>query len=198
MKGAAVDKKNSYGWTPVMQASRHGHANIISLILQHQIDINATTAYGVTALTLAARGGHLQVVRLLVEAGIDINGSSSCEYTPLMAAAQHGHDTVVRLLLDRGCDVNYRTPSTGITPLMLAALNGHMTTAQILIERGGDPNLSNVLEHTALAIAASRGKREVRGFLERKTTNKTIIGELYKCPIFNACMNSCIQSLLHA
>ena len=179
MKGAAVDKRNTYGWTPVMQASRHGHTNIISLILQHQIDINATTSFGVTALTLAARGGHLQVVRLLVEAGIDINGANSCEFTPLMAAAQHGHDTIVRLLMDRGCDVNYRTPSTGISPLMLAALNGHMTTAQILIERGGDPNLSNVLEHTALAIAARRGKREVSGFLERKTTNKTIIGKFY-------------------
>ncbi|XP_053402711.1 ankyrin repeat and SAM domain-containing protein 6-like [Mercenaria mercenaria] len=174
MRGAAVDKTNLYGWTPVMQAARHGHANIVSLLLQHQVDINATNSFGASALTLAARGGHLQVVRLLVEAGIDINGSSQCEYTPLMTAAQQGHDAVLRLLLDRGCDVNYRTPSTGITPLMLASLNGHMTTAQILIERGGDPNITTVLDHTALAIAAIRGKREVRGFLERKTTNKPI------------------------
>lgn len=177
MRGAAVDKVNLYGWTPVMQAARHGHANIVSLLLQHQLDINATNSFGASALTLAARGGHLQVVRLLVEAGGDINGSSQCEYTPLMTAAQHGHDAVLRLLLDRGCDVNYRTPSTGITPLMLASLNGHMTTAQILIERGGDPNLINVLDHTALAVAAIRGKREVRGFLDRKTTNKPVIGK---------------------
>ncbi|XP_052232816.1 ankyrin repeat and SAM domain-containing protein 6-like [Dreissena polymorpha] len=176
MRGAAVDKKNLYGWTPVMQAARHGHNNIIALILQHQVDMNATNAYGMTALTLAAKGGHLQVVRLLVEGGADINTQgNACEYTPLMVAAQNGHDAVLRLLLDRGCDVNYKTASTGLTPLMLASLNGHMTTAQILIERGGDPNLCNVLQHTALAVAAMRGKREVRGFLERKTTNKTIV-----------------------
>ncbi|XP_060596303.1 ankyrin repeat and SAM domain-containing protein 6-like, partial [Ruditapes philippinarum] len=175
MRGASVDKTNLYGWTPVMQAARHGHANIVSLLLQHPVDINATNSFGASALMLAARGGHLQVAKLLVEAGIDINGSSQCEYTPLMTAAQQGHDAVLRLLLDRGSDVNYRTPSTGVTPLMLASLNGHMTTAQILIERGGDPNIINGLDHTALTIAAIRGKREVRGFLERKTTNKPII-----------------------
>ena len=175
MKGAAVDKCNLYGWNPVMQAARYGHHSIISLILQHNVDVNAKTRLGATALTLAARGGHLQVVKLLLEEGIDLNISAgSCEYTPLFAAAQHGHDAVVRLLLDRGCDVNYRTQSTGCTPLMLASLNGHMTTAQILIERGGDPNLTNVMQKTALAIAQIRGKREVRGFLDRKTTNKPI------------------------
>ncbi|KAL4234976.1 Ankyrin repeat and SAM domain-containing protein 6 [Mactra antiquata] len=196
MRGAALDKNNLYGWTPVMHAARHGHANIVSLLLQHQVDINATNSFGASALTLAARGGHLQVVRLLVEAGIDLNNGSGsqCEYTPLMTAAQHGHDAVLRLLLDRGCDVNYRTQSTGITPLMLASLNGHMTTAQILIERGGDPNLTNVLDHTALAVSAIRGKREVRGFLERKTTNKPVIEpENRKPDIIDAAKNGDIQ-----
>lgn len=196
MRGAAVDKVNLYGWSPVMQAARHGHANIVTLLLQHQVDINATNSFGASSLTLAARGGHLQVVRLLVEAGADINGSSQCEYTPLMTAAQQGHDAVLRLLLDRGCEVNYRTPSTGITPLMLASLNGHMTTAQILIERGGDPNLINVLDHTALAIAAIRGKREVRGFLDRKTTNKPIIVPENKKPdILEAAKQGDIQRI---
>ena len=181
MRGAALDKCNLFGWTPLMQAARHGHANIVSLLLQHQVDINAKNRYGCSALTLAARGGHHQVARILVESGIDLNASDSlCEFTPLLAAAQHGHDAVLRLLLDRGCSVNYRTPSTGITPLMLASLNGHMTTAQILIEMGGDPNFTNVNTKTALDIASIRGKREVRGFLDRKTTNKPIQG---KCSI---------------
>jgi len=185
MRGAAVDNKNVYGWTPVMQAARYGHANIINLILQHQVDLNGTNAYGMTALGVAARGGHLAVVRLLVEAGADMAAPGGpCEFTPVMVAALHGHDAVLRLFLDRGSDVNQRTSSTGITPLMLASLNGHMTTAQILIERGGDPNLANVLEHTALAVAAIRGKREVRGFLERKTTNKTIVGKLARFLLF--------------
>ncbi|XP_076469827.1 ankyrin repeat and SAM domain-containing protein 6-like isoform X3 [Babylonia areolata] len=173
MRGAGLDKRNVFGWTPLLQASRYGHSNVVALLIQHQADIQAKNRYGASALTLAARGGHIQTVKLLVESGVDLNGASEgCEFTPLLAAALHGHDAVLRFLLDRGCDMNFCTPTSGLTPLMLAALNGHMTTAQILIEKGGDPNVVNVGDKTALGIATVRGKREVRGYLDRKTTNK--------------------------
>ena len=152
---------------------RYGHTNIVALLSQHQADINAKTRYGASALTLAAKGGHVQTVKLLLDSGVDLNCvGDGCEFSPLMVAAQHGHDTVLRVLLDRGGDVNFYTPSTGLTPLMTAALNGHMTTAQIIIERGGDPNVMDVCENTALEIATLRDKREVSGYLDRKTTNK--------------------------
>ncbi|CAH1779098.1 unnamed protein product [Owenia fusiformis] len=173
-RGAALDKSNTFGWTALMQASRHGHTNIIALLLQHQADIYARNRLGANALTLAARGGHLQTVKFLVEAGLDISncGAATCEVSALMVTTQNGHDAVVRYLLDRGSDVNYRMPSIGLNALMVAALNGHMTTAQILIEGGADPNLTNINNATALAIATKRGKREVKGYLDRKTTNK--------------------------
>ena len=181
MRGAALDKSNAFGWTPLMHASRHGHVSVVALLLQNKADINAQNRLGASALTLAARGGHLQTCKGLIEGGIDLSpnsgiGLTTCEFTPLMAAAQMGHDMVVRYLLDRGFDLNYRTPSTGINSLMLAALNGHMTTSQIFIERGVDPNLTNVNNHTPLEIATIRGKREVSGYLERKTTNKPKLG----------------------
>ena len=165
---------------------------MVALLIQHQADIHAKNRYGASALTLAARGGHIQTVKLLVESGIELNcASEGCEFTPLLAAALHGHDAVLRFLLDRGCDVNFRTPTSGLTPLMLAALNGQMTTAQILIEKGGDPNVENVGDKTALGIATVRGKREVRGYLDRKTTNKPKVckyqffyGHLYICTKF--------------
>ncbi|XP_064641008.1 ankyrin repeat and SAM domain-containing protein 6-like isoform X2 [Lineus longissimus] len=173
MRGAALDKSNSFSWTPLMQAARYGHTHVVALLLQNKADLHARNKLNASALTLAARGGHLAMVRMLVESGIDLNSCGTyCEYTPLMAAAQHGHDTVVRFLMDRGSDVNYRTPSTGLSALMLAALNGHMTTAQILVERGGDPNLTNANDKTALEVAIARGMREVRGYLDRKTTRR--------------------------
>ena len=88
-----------------------------------------------------------------------------------MCAAQHGHDDVVRYLMDNRADVKYRAPSTGINALMLAALNGHMTTAQMLVERGADPDHTDINGNTPLSIAISNDKREVRGYLERKTRN---------------------------
>ena len=67
--------------------------------------------------------------------------------------------------------------STFMTPLMCAAINGHMTTAQNLMERGCDPNLSDCNDKTALQLAQERGKREVIGFLDRKTSNKLSVGK---------------------
>ena len=182
MRGATLDMANAYGWTPLLHAARHGHPGVVSLLLQHQADINARNRLGASAVVLAARGGHLQTVKLLTEAGIDLTPTtgicgSTCEFTPLQAAAHHGHDTVVRFLLDRGYDVNYRTPSTGVSSLMLAALNGHMTTSQILVETGANPNNTNVNEHTPLDIASISGKREVKGYLDRKTSNKPRLGK---------------------
>lgn len=176
MRGAALNKANSYGWTPLMHASRNGHPIIVATLLQQrQADINAVTGLGASALTFAARGGHIQVVRQLVEAGIELTlsgGANECDFTPLLAAALYGHDAVLRFLLDRGCDVNFRTSTSGLTPLMVAALNGHMKTAQILVERGADPNVTNADNRTALDIATMRMKREVAAYLDRKTTNK--------------------------
>jgi ankyrin repeat protein len=177
MRGATLDLANSMGWTPLLLASRHGHVNVVSLLLQNRADINAETKLGANALTLASRGGHLQICKLLIESGIDLSpstaiGTATCEFTALMAAAHHGHDTVVRYLIDHRFDVNYRTPSIGMNALMLAALNGHLATSQILIERGADPNLTNVNNATPFQISTISKKRELAGYLERKTTNK--------------------------
>ena len=70
-----------------------------------------------------------------------------------------------------------RTPSSGVNALMLAALNGHMATTQILLERGADPNLTNCNSATPLLVAEMSRKREVKGYLERKTSNKPKRGD---------------------
>uniref|UniRef100_A0A3B4X3Z2 Ankyrin repeat and SAM domain-containing protein 6-like n=1 Tax=Seriola lalandi dorsalis TaxID=1841481 RepID=A0A3B4X3Z2_SERLL len=54
-KGASVDSRNNYGWTPLMQAARW--------------EINGRNRLGASVLTMAARGGHTHVVKLLLESG---------------------------------------------------------------------------------------------------------------------------------
>jgi len=97
-----------------------------------------------------------------------------------------------------GWDINQRMQSTFMTPLMCAAINGHMTTSQKLMERGCDPNLTDVNDKTALLLASERGKREVVGFLDRKTSgNLTLVQEEEsKLDIIEATKNGKIDSLL--
>lgn len=44
--------------------------------------------------------------------------------------------------------------------------------ARLLVNKGANPNLKNKLGKTALEIATDCEKREVRGYLDRKTSVK--------------------------
>ena len=186
MRGAALDRQNIYGWTALMQAASHGHADIVKLLLQNKANPNLTSKLGASALTVAAHHGHTSIVRILLDVpGIDLNEDMTSPadavhqaFTPLMAAVLKGNDIVVRLLLDKGATSYNQDPHTGWTPLMMAALAGHMTTAQLLLDRGGNPNKTNVLDRTALEIATLAGQREVREYLDRKTTRRPKIGKI--------------------
>ena len=59
--GASLDRTNLYGWTPLMQAARYGHEDVVLHLLNNKAKITATTPLGVTALTLAIYGGHSKV-----------------------------------------------------------------------------------------------------------------------------------------
>lgn len=175
-RGASLEEKTIYGWTALMLASYYGHFMVCWILLQHKSNIHAESALGLTALDFAARSGHVQIVALLIEADAqqqvpDEHAKLSLN-SPLMNAAQHGHEAALKLLLEKGADVNYRDEMTGWTALMLAALNGHMTAAQILVESGADTNMLNVIDQTALDVAAARQKTDVQDFLDERTSTR--------------------------
>ena len=124
----------SGGWTPLHWAAFCGHAAIVTLLIE--ADINAKDNLDKTPLHWAAQHGHIDVVRLLIANNADINAKNDSGYTPLHWAAWNGYIDVVRLLLDKGAYVNARNRE-GFTPLHRAARNGHKDVAALLRERGG-------------------------------------------------------------
>ncbi|XP_022103404.1 ankyrin repeat and SAM domain-containing protein 6-like isoform X2 [Acanthaster planci] len=178
MRGASLDRQNLYGWTALMQAASHGHASIVALLLQNKADPNIKNKFGATALTAAAHYGHISTTRVLLGLGyLDLNEREGANvgqaFTPLMVSALSGRDPVLKMLLDRGADQFQVHRQTGWTPLMMAALCGHTSIAQILVEtRGCDPDVTNILSKTALEIAMVENNREVRDYLDRRTTNR--------------------------
>jgi len=56
-------------------------------------------------------------------------------------------------------------------------VSGQLPMARLLVEKGSNPNRKNRLHKTALEIATDCGMREVRGYLDRKTTVKPERGE---------------------
>jgi hypothetical protein len=65
---ADVNATDANGNTPLIEAARFGHDEVVTALLIAKADVNAKNRDGKTALTLAAEGGHDEVVRLLTQA----------------------------------------------------------------------------------------------------------------------------------
>ena len=173
-RGASLELANAYGWTPIMHASRHGHASVVQTLVNNKADLKVSSHVGASALHCGVCSADVSTVRALIEAGLDVTSRSrptaSSTPTPLSLAASLGLADVVRLLLDRGADADRCHDSTNLTPLMLAAINGHFDAVKTLVDFGANPNLNDILGHTALEYAATRVHTEVEMFLRDRTS----------------------------
>lgn len=64
-----VNGIDEHGNTPLIEAARLGHDDVVTALLIAKADINAKNDDGKTALMLAAEGGHDETVRMLTQAG---------------------------------------------------------------------------------------------------------------------------------
>ncbi|MGH0143611.1 UNVERIFIED_CONTAM: hypothetical protein FKN15_003685 [Acipenser sinensis] len=178
-KGASVDNRNHYGWTPLI----FGHLSVAHMLLENGAEINAKNRIGASVLTMASRGGHVSIAKLLMESGafvddydhLDVNMGNNNkgefpDITALMTGAQHGHEALVKLLLEWGAEPNYSIKTTGWSPLMLSTLSGKVSVAHQLVERGADPDHKNVLAKTSFEIAMNCKHKEMKNYLDAITT----------------------------
>jgi ankyrin repeat domain-containing protein 50 len=87
-------------FTSLMTASYLGHETVVGLLLEKDVDLEASDeSHGQTPLSLAAENGHEAVVKLLLEKGAELETKSSNGRTPLSWAAENGHEAVVSKIL---------------------------------------------------------------------------------------------------
>ena len=116
-------------------ASRRGHADIVHLLLEHGVDVDAQNVYKATPLHLASSRGHADIARLLLEHGADVDAQNAYKATPLHLASSRGHADITRLLLEHGAELDAQADYEA-TPLHLASSRGHADIARLLIEYG--------------------------------------------------------------
>jgi uncharacterized protein len=94
------------GYTPLLIASRNGHAALVDALLAGGADPNLATSNGATPLMTAAQGGSADVVKALIARGADVNAKEKVKNeTALMIAASYGRADVIRALTAHGADL---------------------------------------------------------------------------------------------
>ncbi|VDM78710.1 unnamed protein product, partial [Strongylus vulgaris] len=68
-KSIGIDDHGITGEIPLHWAARNGHANVVALLANERVDINALNKTGESALLIASRYGHVDVVQALLERG---------------------------------------------------------------------------------------------------------------------------------
>jgi len=156
-KGVDVNFENLQSSTALpgllIMAIRSNNLQIVNLLIQAKVNINARDDKGFTALIYASQLGYAEIVDRLLTAEVDINVQISEGSTALMRASKFNHIEIVQKLIAAGAHVNTQT-NTGHTALMIASQFNHVEIVQMLIAAGATINIQTNTGHTALIIAS--------------------------------------------
>lgn len=174
-----IDKKadvNAACWIdddqvrPLHIATQQGRLDIVNLLLEKKVDVDAPTSGGVTALHFAVLGSHFEIASILIANKANINATTAFyKATPLSVAVQTGCTDILKLLITQGANINLRRLN-GATALYLAAEKGRLDMVQLLFANHADIELA-CSSTTPLIAAAKKGHLDVVNFLLAKQAN---------------------------
>jgi hypothetical protein len=116
---------------PLIEAAGRGNLELVKILLEKGVNVNAENDHGLTALMTASAQGHVEVAQLLVDRDADVDARDSAGETALMYAASKGFFEVVKLLVENGAGVAVEESSL-VKAMAVARKNGHEKTVQFL------------------------------------------------------------------
>jgi ankyrin repeat protein len=101
-KLVAIDNRDSAGDRPLCLAAYHGHAAVVSTLLDFHSPLRlpfGDRTYEDSPLCVAAKEGNLEVVSVLLSRGASVRQKDEHGWPPIRYAAHHGHPEILELLL---------------------------------------------------------------------------------------------------
>lgn len=142
-----VRVRDGTGRTPLYMASRRGHANVVTMLLDAGAFVNVPERTGITPLFVSCSQGHSEVASVLLTAG------ATTESGLLLLASRGGHANIVTMLLGAGAAINQA--HDGMTSLYMACSQGHSEVVSILLAAGAITESDPVL--VPMVAACQRG-----------------------------------------
>jgi len=93
--------EDTFGYNPLLWASRQGNINIVELLLDCGSDIEFKDI-GVTPLITSSASGYFKLVKMLLDRGANVNSKDVSGLTSLFYASKYDRIDIVELLLERG------------------------------------------------------------------------------------------------
>ena len=139
-----------------------GNVDMVRLLLNHRIAIEADDVNWRTPLHCAVEKNALPIARLLLEHKANVRAMERDGLEPLhIAAALEDGEAMTALLLDHKADINARTKYEGRTALHLALAEDNEGVIRELLERGADWNIKDDSERTALEQAREQDDPDI-------------------------------------
>lgn len=155
----SLRRRDQGGFTPLAQAVRGGHEQVVRVLLDAGADVDGKDLRGMTPAILACDRGHAAIVKMLIGRGADVMVRDSRGRTPLHHAALLGNAKLVAMLLGAMQDANVdaRDDDDSRTPLHDAVMNRDEECVRLLLAAGANAAAKTASGETTLGIAASLG-----------------------------------------
>uniref|UniRef100_UPI00403ECD4F protein kinase domain-containing protein n=1 Tax=Microcoleus sp. TaxID=44472 RepID=UPI00403ECD4F len=160
-KGADVNAKGAYGWTPLHIAAMSDRIKVAQTLIAKGADINAwgetqEPCYSICTTPLFwARSPEM--AKLLIAKGADVNAKNKNGWTPLHRARSK---VIAKILLAAGAKINIKEDNArngkGTTLLHNAAKIGFKELVQHLIKDGANVVIRDGRKRTPLHYAATK------------------------------------------
>ncbi|KAK4060935.1 hypothetical protein Trihar35433_9860 [Trichoderma harzianum] len=153
--------------TPLGMAIRHGHYEVVELLLNNGASYNAVFETDWLPITLASSEGQVNIAKLFLGLGADINESTSDGLTPLVKAIWKNKVDMVQFLLENGADPSI-ADNSGSTALKAAIHMGNIEIVKLLLDNSGDLAVEDDPGLKPLHLAAHYGHVDIIKLLLEK------------------------------
>lgn len=187
-EGALVKKDATpRGVTPLHWAAAQGHSEIVKILIQKGVDVNANQFRGRTPLHMAVRSGHTDTARMLIQKGAALNVQDDRGgATPLHLAAGSGNVKAVELLLSENADVNLRMHD-GRSAFRLAVESGDIDAVTLLLSQVDDVSEKDLhYGMTPLHRASIDGYKDVTECLLERGVDVNARDDAGRTPLYYA------------
>jgi ankyrin repeat protein len=169
--GADLNVRDRHGRTPLHVACHARQRAAIRALASAGADLHLLENDRYDCVTIAAVADDEETLRLLLSLGASAKLTTSrYDGTALIAAAHLGHDGAVRQLIAAGAPLDHLNNLhwTAVIEAIVLGDGGrrHQETLRALIDAGASLRLADRQGNTPLALARSRGYREMVRILE--------------------------------